>query len=64
MYNVLYNVTLSDNRVLNSASLGKSLINSLGFALVWTELSLMSFILSLCVSKDCVTNIYSNGLES
>ena len=37
MYNVLYNATLSDNRVINWASLVKSLINSLGFGLVWTE---------------------------
>ena len=37
MYNVLYNATLSVNRVINWASLVKSLINSLGFGLVWTE---------------------------
>ena len=39
MYNVgaLYNATLSDNRVINWASLVESLINSLGFGLVWTE---------------------------
>ena len=37
MYNVLYNATLSDNRVINWASLVKSLINSLGFGLVRTE---------------------------
>ena len=30
MYNVLYNATLSDNRVINWASLIKNLINSLG----------------------------------
>ena len=37
MYNVLYNATSSDNRVINWASLVKSLINSLGFGLVWIE---------------------------
>ena len=37
MYNVLYNATLSVNRVINWASLVKRLINSLGFGLVWTE---------------------------
>ena len=38
MYIVLYNATLSDdNRVINRACLVKSLINRLGFGLVWTE---------------------------
>ena len=37
MYNVLYNATLSDNRVINWASLGESLINSLINRLVWTD---------------------------
>ena len=37
MYNIVYNATLSVNRVINWASLVKSLINGLGFGLAYTE---------------------------
>ena len=55
MYNVLYCVTLSDKRVINSASLVKSLIISLGFGLVWTEQFVANefYFITLCKQRLC-----------
>ena len=55
MYNVLYNATLSDNRVINWASLVKSLINSPRFGLVWTEQFVASelYFITSCKQRLC-----------
>ena len=65
MYNVLHNATLSDNRVINWASLVKSLINSLGFGLLWTEQFVANehYFITSCKQRLCDQYIYSNGLE-
>ena len=55
MYNVLYNATLSDNRLINWASLVESLINSLGFRLVWIEQFVANelYFITLCKQRLC-----------
>ena len=58
MYNVLYNATLSVNRVINWASLVKSLINSLGFGLVWTEQFVASELYFITSCKQILCDQY------
>ena len=55
MYNVLYNATLSDNRVINLGCIVTSLINSLRFGLVWNEQFVANelYFITLCRQRLC-----------